>query len=254
MNNLEDVIVIFDSGIGGLAYFEYISKRLFNRNYIYVADNKNFPYGDKSSNFILNEFLELISKLREIYNIVSIVVACNTASISVYNKLNFNFPMIYTLPSVSLVKELVFKRVILIATNTTINSEFVKKEQNNHIDLILKSADELVKFVEYGDIFERDALEYLKSLKFEVQSTKRDIVFLGCTHYLHIKDMIESVLKIPVYDNRKIVADELNKSLKNVENSDYCFKRYFYLTQDKNLHFYKNFCEKYDFYFKGIFN
>ncbi|ETZ18149.1 Glutamate racemase [Borrelia duttonii CR2A] len=110
MNNLEDVIVIFDSGIGGLAYFEYISKRLFNRNYIYVADNKNFPYGDKSSNFILNEFLELISKLREIYNIVSIVVACNTASISVYNKLNFNFPIIYTLPSVSLVKELVFKK------------------------------------------------------------------------------------------------------------------------------------------------
>ncbi|WP_024654155.1 glutamate racemase [Borrelia persica] len=252
MSKLKDVIVIFDSGIGGLSYLEYITKKLFNKNYIYIADNKNFPYGDKSSEFLLNEILKLVLKLKQMYNIVSMVIACNTASISVYNKLNFNFPIIYTLPSVSLVEELMFKRVMLIATSTTINSEFVKGEQDNHADLILKSACELVKFVEYGDRFKEDAFEYLKSLKFEVKATKRDVVFLGCTHYLHIKDIIENFLEIPVYDNRQLVTNEVSKLFKNIDNSDYCFKHYFYLTQYKDLCFYKNFFKRYDLYFKGI--
>ncbi|APR64608.1 glutamate racemase [Borrelia anserina] len=252
MSNLKDVIVIFDSGIGGLSYFEYINRRLFNRNYVYIADNKNFPYGEKSSDFLLKEILELIAKLEQMCNIVAIVIACNTASISVYGKLNFSFPIIYTLPSVNLVKCLAFKRVILIATDFTINSEFVKREKSCHWDLILKSASELVNFVEYGDRFKEDALRCLRWLKLEVETSNRDMIFLGCTHYLHIKDMIESFLGIPVYENRACVTNELGKALKFIESNGVSFTRYFYLTQDKNLCFYKNFCKNYDLHFKGI--
>ncbi|BCR17389.1 glutamate racemase [Borrelia miyamotoi] len=252
MNDLEDVIVIFDSGIGGLSYFEYITRRFVRRNYVYIADNKNFPYGEKTPEFLLKEILELILRLEQMYNIASIVIACNTASISVYNKLSFNFPIIYTLPSIGLVEELAYKKVILIATNATISSEFVQREKNCHWDLILKSAGELVKFVEHGDKFKEDALRLLRSLKLEVEASRRDVVFLGCTHYLHIKDMIESFLEVPVYDNRDFVTNELAKSIKTIESSDYEFRRYFYLTRSNNLFFYKNFCARYGLYFKGI--
>ncbi|BDU63216.1 glutamate racemase [Candidatus Borrelia fainii] len=254
MSNLKNVIVIFDSGVGGLSYFEYISRRLVKRNYVYIADNKNFPYGEKSSDFLLKEILELILKLEQMYNVVAIVIACNTASISVYDKLNFNFPVIYTLPSVGLVEELSYKRVILIATRATINSKFIQREKDCHWDLILKPASELVNFVEYGDRFKEDALKYLNFLKLEVKASRRDIVFLGCTHYLHIKDMIENFLGIPVYENRELVTNELVKELKIIESHDDCFTRYFYLTQDENLYFYKNFCKKYGLHFKGIIN
>ncbi|UCP01136.1 glutamate racemase [Borrelia hermsii] len=254
MSNLENVIVIFDSGIGGLSYFEYISKRFVNRNYVYIADNKNFPYGEKSPEFLLKEILELVLKLEQMYNIASIVIACNTASISVYDKLNLRFPIIYTLPSVGLVEELACKRVILIATSSTINSEFVQREKKCHWNLILKSASELVNFVEYGDRFKEDALRYLRALQLEVEANRRDMVFLGCTHYLHIKDMIESFLGIPVYENRELVANELAKVLGPIKCSDNCFIRYFYLTQDENLCFYKNFCKRYGLHFKGIIN
>ncbi|UPA15977.1 glutamate racemase [Borrelia coriaceae] len=254
MSKLKNVVVIFDSGVGGLSYFDYISKRFVTRNYVYIADNKNFPYGEKNPDFILKEIVKLILKLERMYDISSIVIACNTASISVYDKLNFSFPIIYTLPSVSLVKELACKRVILIATNSTINSEFVLREKNCHWDLVVKSASELVNFVEYGDRFKSDAFKYLKFLKLEVRSSRRDMVFLGCTHYLHIKDMIESFLEIPVYENRELVINELSKVLEAIDsNHNYC-TRYFYLTQNGNLCFYKNFFKRYGFHFKGIIN
>ncbi|WP_445435806.1 glutamate racemase [Candidatus Borreliella tachyglossi] len=252
MSNLKDVVVILDSGVGGLSYFECISKKVPNRNYVYIADNKNFPYGEKSSEFLVGEILELVLKLEEIYNISSIVFACNTASVSIYGKLSFGFPTIYTLPSVSLVAELARKKVILIATDATINSEFVQKEIKYHNNLILKSTKELVNFVEYGDRFREDAFRYLSYLKLEVEASKRDVVFLGCTHYLHIKDTIESFLGIPVYENRALVANELAKTLKPLSSSDSEFTRCFYLTKGENLCFYKDFCRKYGLHFKGI--
>ncbi|AYE35997.1 glutamate racemase [Borrelia turcica IST7] len=251
MSNLKDVVVIFDSGIGGLSYFEYIKSRLSKQNYVYIADNKNFPYGEKTSEFLLKEILKLILKLREICNISSIVFACNTASVITYGKLDFTFPVIYTLPSISLVEELVSKKVILIATDTTINSEFVQNEKRLHGDLMLRTAGELINFVEYGDRFKDHALRCLESLKIEVKASRRDVIFLGCTHYLHIKDMIENFLEIPIYENRAAVANELARTVK-ITDSDDAFTNYFYLTKDENLCFYKSFCEKYSLQFKGI--
>ena len=41
-------IGIFDSGIGGTSIFKEIHALLPNENYIYLADSKNAPYGNKS--------------------------------------------------------------------------------------------------------------------------------------------------------------------------------------------------------------
>ncbi len=99
--------------------------------------------------------------------------------------------MVYTLPEVSSISDLALKRVLLIATNTTLESKFVKDQVNMHEDLIVKAAGELVNFVEYGKKYKKDALRCLEALKSEVVNTGREIVFLGCTHYLHLKTMIE---------------------------------------------------------------
>ncbi|UER67311.1 glutamate racemase [Borrelia sp. BU AG58] len=250
MNSLKDVVVIFDSGVGGLSYFDYINRRFGGGSYLYIADNKNFPYGEKNKEFLLKEILELIFKVKKICNISSLVFACNTASVITYGELECNFPIIYTLPSISSIRKLASKKVILIATDTTINSEFVQNEKGLHGDLVLKSARELINFVEYGDKFREDAFRCLESLKLEVEASKRDVVFLGCTHYLHIKDIIENFLGIPVYENRAFVADELARAVKN--GSIGGFTNSFYLTKDENLYFYKDFCEKYGLKFKGI--
>ncbi|WKC90509.1 glutamate racemase [Borreliella carolinensis] len=258
MKNFKEVIIVFDSGIGGLSYFKYIKSKIGGFQYVYVADNKNFPYGEKSPEYLLEAVLLLIEKLKKIYNIGALILACNTISVSVHNKLNFIFPVVYTLPEISSVSDLALKKVLLIATNTTLKSKFVKNQVNIHNDLLVKSAGELVNFVEYGKRYEKDALRCLKDLKFEVVNTGREIVFLGCTHYLHLKVMIEDFLKIPVYENRELVVQKLIKSMNfsehkgNYYKNDVDFVDEFYLTENKNLTFYQNFCKKYNLRFKGM--
>ena len=41
-------IGIFDSGIGGISILEKLINSLPYENFIYLADNINCPYGDKS--------------------------------------------------------------------------------------------------------------------------------------------------------------------------------------------------------------
>ena len=48
-------IGIFDSGVGGITVLKEIQKRLPNENYIYLGDTKNFPYGEKSREEIVNK-------------------------------------------------------------------------------------------------------------------------------------------------------------------------------------------------------
>ena len=45
----DDPIGIFDSGVGGSSIWMEINRLLPNENTIYLADSKNAPYGDKTS-------------------------------------------------------------------------------------------------------------------------------------------------------------------------------------------------------------
>jgi len=72
-------IGIFDSGIGGITIYNEINKLMPNESIIYLSDNLNSPYGNKSKeeikNFSTKNTNWLIEKGCKI-----IVVACNTAT------------------------------------------------------------------------------------------------------------------------------------------------------------------------------
>ena len=46
-------IGVFDSGVGGLTVFSQLAKVLPNENMIYLGDTKQFPYGNKSKETII---------------------------------------------------------------------------------------------------------------------------------------------------------------------------------------------------------
>ena len=46
-------IGIFDSGIGGLTVLAQIEKLLPKENIVYIGDTKNFPYGEKTKEEII---------------------------------------------------------------------------------------------------------------------------------------------------------------------------------------------------------
>ena len=60
MNKKE--IGIFVSGLGVLTVFEEIRKELPNENVIYLGDTKNFPYGNKTKEEIIQTIRKSIKR------------------------------------------------------------------------------------------------------------------------------------------------------------------------------------------------
>ena len=58
-------IGIFDSGVGGLTVLTEIRNKLPNENIIYIGDTKNFPYGNKSREEIIDFAIENTKKLMQ---------------------------------------------------------------------------------------------------------------------------------------------------------------------------------------------
>ena len=42
-----------DSGLGGIAILKEVRKRYPNNDYVYIGDNKNLPYGNKSKDELI---------------------------------------------------------------------------------------------------------------------------------------------------------------------------------------------------------
>ena len=86
MNNNNNPIGLFDSGIGGTSIWKAIHELMPYENTIYLADSKNAPYGEKSQ----EEIIALSKKNTELLlelNCKIIVVACNTATTNAIKEL-----------------------------------------------------------------------------------------------------------------------------------------------------------------------
>lgn len=79
-------IGIFDSGLGGINVLKEMIKVHPYESYIYIGDNKNVPYGNKSMNELYTLATKIIDKLIE-FDVDIIIVACGTISSTIYDKL-----------------------------------------------------------------------------------------------------------------------------------------------------------------------
>ena len=81
MNKTINPIGIFDSGVGGTTIWRDVNNLLPLENTIYLADNKNAPYGRKSIDEIIERSIINTEFLLQ-QNVKLIIVACNTATIN----------------------------------------------------------------------------------------------------------------------------------------------------------------------------
>ena len=56
-------IGVFDSGIGGFSILTELKKRLPNEDFIYFADYKNNPYGDKTKEELFQITSQIVERL-----------------------------------------------------------------------------------------------------------------------------------------------------------------------------------------------
>ena len=193
MNN--NKIGVFDSGKGGLTTLKEIKKILPNEDYIYYADSKNNPYGNKTDEALYNIVKEVVDKLIS-KEVKLIVIACNTATTKYIEKLRQDYPnmlFVGTEPAIKVACDNNYKNTLVLATPGTIGSErtheLVKKNKKDEQNIILLPCEGLAEAIENSDEVKINKLldKYLK----EYENKNIDSVVLGCTHYPIISDKLK---------------------------------------------------------------
>ena len=213
-------IGIFDSGYGGLSVLHSAFCKI-DAEFIYYADEKHVPYGEKSRDEILCFVREIVEFLRE-KGVDAIIIACNSAS-SVFNyfeRVKIALPIIAMEPAVKLAIDQYganlasFKNIstsnladnsqdlatnlpinsaqishsiLVCATQITINGEKLRLLMESlNIKAQLLALGGLVKIAENAKFSGNfSANEYLK--QFQTQIKRAKILVLGCTHFNYFK-------------------------------------------------------------------
>lgn len=223
-------IGIFDSGLGGLVITKSIKKLLPEYNYVYLGDTKRVPYGNRSHSTVYEFTCDALKYLFEKENCSLVIIACNTASARALRKVQQEFLPKY-FPDRKVLGVLIptaeevvnFKKVGILATKGTVNSNTFKSEinkLNSRVEVYQNASPMLVPLIEEGEItLVKPFLEkYLKPLL----SKKIDALVLGCTHYPILKKEIRALCSLGVggkksTKNIKIISQDeiIPKKLKD---------------------------------------
>ena len=205
------MIVVIDSGIGGVTVLKEILKLLPNYQYVYYSDSINNPYGDKSKDELLVITKDIVQLLID-KGCKVIVIACNTASAICKDFLreNFDIPIIAIEPAVKQVVDNNPKgNTLVMATKGTIESEkflelYHKFDNKN---MTIEACSGLADLIEQDNIV--SIRNYLKKL-LKYQNIQN--VVLGCTHYTLIKREIKDILgNVNFFDGSVGVAKHLKE-------------------------------------------
>lgn len=218
MNN--NKIGMFDSGIGGLTVLKELRKLLPNENYIYYADSKNNPYGEKSDSELMNIVTNIVDFLisREVK---IIVIACNTATTRCINRLRKMYPnMIFvgTEPAIKVACDKNYKNTLVMATPGTIKSErtheLVKLNKKRDQKITLLSCKGLADAIESGN--KDNVNKVLHKLLDKYVDEGIDSIVLGCTHYPHAKKNIKELFpNAKLIDGNKGVSRQVKRQLES---------------------------------------
>lgn len=172
-------ILLIDSGIGGLSIFAYLKKTFPNNKYTYFMDNKNFPYGQKTTKQMYDIAVNEIKPATKDYDYV--IVACNTLStIIVENNIKLFSPTI-TMMDLHKITSLQYlnQEVNILATSVSVKSNVWKKiyKQSSLID-----GTDLAMWIENKNL--KQISVFVKTLP------DNKPIILSCTHYNFIKNFI----------------------------------------------------------------
>ncbi|QJC37037.1 glutamate racemase [Enterobacteriaceae endosymbiont of Donacia vulgaris] len=254
----QNTIFIFDSGLGGITIYNYIKNIFFNINFIYLLDNKYFPYGNKSKNFIFQRLIKILKKISYHYNISLAIIACNTASVSSLPKIRnyFTFPIIGVNPVINLAIKKTQNNVIgLLATNTTLRNDKIQKTIHffkKKYEIKTISSSKLVLLAEKKILGYDIIINEIKKIFKPWYALKvfPDTIVLGCTHFPLILNELKIILpqKICFLDSKKNIILTFKKNmnynsniLSRKKNIVFYTKKNKYIKKIKNLFFKKNF-------------
>lgn len=221
MNNNNQPIGIFDSGIGGTSIWKAIHQLLPNEKTIYLADSKNAPYGQKSKEEIIALSMKNTEFLLKM-NCKLIVVACNTATTNAIQELRakYNVPFIGIEPAIKPAVTHSKTQIIgILATQGTLNSALFNKTTEKYQDtkIIEQVGHGLVQLIENGEINSPEMTHLLHSYLNPMIEADIDCLVLGCSHYPYLIPQIKKILPdhIQIIDSGEAVAKQTQNVLRD---------------------------------------
>lgn len=199
--------LIIDSGLGGLHILAKAILQNPTANFLYVADNKNLPYGNKSQKELQSIIFEIINRFSTCYNIKTVVLACNTATAATidYLRQKLSIPIIGTEPNTTITTKLGFKNVAVLVTPLSASMPRIKSliHANNKLvacPTLCGKIEDALKTKSAPDI--SNLIKYIKQNHF-------DAIVLGCTHYSFIASAL-SELNLPIFDSIDGTAKQIS--------------------------------------------
>ena len=91
MNQKNDFIAVFDSGVGGISVLRHLLTELPNERFLYFGDSINAPYGVRPREEVEQLTMAALEKLME-RGLKAFVIACNTATAAAVEALRAKYP------------------------------------------------------------------------------------------------------------------------------------------------------------------
>ncbi len=199
MNQKNDYIAVFDSGIGGLSVLKKLLQLMPNQRYLYYGDSANAPYGTRTAEEVQQLCLNLTEKLVA-QDIKALVIACNTATAVATEVLQKAYPELIVVgiepPVPRAAAMFPGGQIGVMATPLTLRSPKIldlidaHRHQSSFVPLPAPGLANLAE-AGLGNSPESEAL--LRPL-LEPYAGKLDAVILGCSHYPFSAKTIRKIL------------------------------------------------------------
>jgi glutamate racemase len=217
-------VLVFDSGVGGLAYLESARRVLPTERFVYLADTAHFPYGVLSADRIREFVLATVGHAIEQFEPKAVLLACNTASVVALAALRttFQLPFVGTVPAVKPAAERKpGGAFVVLATEGTVQGDYLRQLIQRFAggcQVELVAAGGLVRFVETAGLSSADSAERTRVVRQALAAVDgADSVVLACTHFIHLEPEFREVLgeEVEIIDSRDGVVRQLRRVLQD---------------------------------------
>lgn len=193
MPRRQPIILVFDSGLGGLTVLAETTRARPDARIVYAADDAGFPYGRLSEAELVDRVLQVMERLIARYHPDLVVIACNTASTLVLPALRarFTIPFIGTVPAIKPAAETTRSGLIsVLATPGTVARDYTRgliEAYAARCEVTLVGSTRLAGLAEAalkGEMVDDAAiLAELAPCFVENDGGRTDVITLSCTHY-----------------------------------------------------------------------
>ena len=235
------MIGVFDSGFGGLTIHRALVEALPERDFVYLGDNRNAPYGTRQPIDVLNLTCAGLERLFD-EGCTLAILACNTASVVALRwiqqqwlparRLEDGVPrnvIGIAVPTIEAATGLGWHEdpaaaetsehsstIAVFATRRTVESGCYPieiRKRRPDITVVQQACPELAGSIEQGapgDEIRALVEQYVDELRQRVAGTP-DCVILGCTHYPLVADVFAAALPrgVPIIHQPQATARAL---------------------------------------------